>query len=155
MGLVVVGLELLKQSLKLGLVQIVVDFGVEKGLHLVKVGGVEPWRQQRLLDGFLRSALALFGGGGRRHSDHGAPLAAAAASGIPKLRSRNIAEIGHGFHKRHCYRTPSHSLTPDDARAKTEGCSGALNQLDWTGLDCRIRYHSPLQLVPTRYNLIQ
>lgn len=57
MGLVVVGLELLKQSLKLNLVQIVVDFSVEKGLHLIKVGGVEPWCQKCLLDGFLSSGL--------------------------------------------------------------------------------------------------
>lgn len=59
-GLVVVSLELLKQSLKLSLVEVLVDLSVEEGLHLIKVSGVEPWCQKGLLDGFL---WGLFGCG--------------------------------------------------------------------------------------------
>jgi hypothetical protein len=79
-GLVVVRLELLQQRVELRLVELLVDLGVEEAFHLVEVGGVEPRREQRLLDLRLAPLLGARGlgrrggrGGGRHaEADHGA-----------------------------------------------------------------------------------
>jgi hypothetical protein len=80
-GLVVVRLELLQQRVELRLVELLVDLGVEEALHLVEVRGVEPGREQRLLDLRLAPLLGARGlgrrggrgGGGHAEADHGAP----------------------------------------------------------------------------------
>lgn len=81
-GLVVVRLELLQQRVELCLVELLVDLGVEEPLHLVEVRGVEPRREQRLLDLRLAPLLGARrlgrrgrgrrGGGGHAEADHGA-----------------------------------------------------------------------------------
>lgn len=49
-GLVVIGLELLEQSFEFQLVKVLVSLSVEKGLHLIKVSGVEPRSEEGLLN---------------------------------------------------------------------------------------------------------
>lgn len=82
MGLVVVSLELLQQRLEFGLVEVLVNLGVEKGLHLIKISGVKPWGQKGFFDvgrfGSFLAAGAFFcrrgsRGGRRRHLDGGEP----------------------------------------------------------------------------------
>lgn len=67
MGLVVVSLELLQQRLEFGLVEVLVNLGVEKGLHLIKISGVKPWGQKGFFDvgrfGSFLAAGAFFAGG--------------------------------------------------------------------------------------------
>lgn len=77
MGLIVISLELLQQSLKLPLLQILVNLPVEQPLHLIEIRRVKPRRQQRLLYPFFlllppsSSRGGSGGGGGSRCLDHG------------------------------------------------------------------------------------
>lgn len=99
MGLVVVSLELLQQGFKLSLVEVLVDLSVEKGLHLIKVGGVEPGCEEGLLDCcfgcFLWGPLACAGLWSCRHAD---------SEHLGVWCSwvwGRCAELGDGFHKCH------------------------------------------------------
>lgn len=101
-GLVVISLELLKQSLEFILVQVLVDLGIEQLLHLVEIGGVEPRGQEGLLDGLLVGLLGGLLGGGRlssdRHSDGGEP----GARGRPGVgQSWGVGEFRDGFEESH------------------------------------------------------
>ena len=57
MRLIIISFELLEQGLKLSLVQILVDFSIEKRLHLIKISGVEPRSEKRLLNRSLVGVL--------------------------------------------------------------------------------------------------
>lgn len=71
MRLVEIRLEFLQQSFELSHVEVLVDLRVEKLLHFVEIGGVEPRRQKGFVDFFLLAALLRRRrrGGGGGHFD--------------------------------------------------------------------------------------
>lgn len=103
-GLVVVRLELLKQGLELGIVEVLVDLRVEQPLHLVEVRRVEPGCQQGLLDPLLVALLRRLAAGGRRLRGGGARHSHAEGwqfPGATQPRSGGGAKLGNGFYQRH------------------------------------------------------
>lgn len=108
MCLVIISLELLKQSHKLILVKILVDFSVEKGLHFIKICSVKPWSQKGLLDSsFVYFLPWLFGSSCLlwccRHFDGKNSWAQRTCwcPCITELRLGDAAEFGDGFDKSH------------------------------------------------------